>query len=142
MATPDVPKLSPAQLRKAYKRDLAAAWTSARQKHAEHTPYAFVLYGVEGGQPPQFTPCQLTEEGLTRVAQRYLEGGYHDTLDEARAALRYSVADSPFVSELEGCTPTVDAVVAPYAATLDDDTGYAILRKFDFPFRTRTAMRS
>jgi hypothetical protein len=73
------PKLSPAQLRKAYAQDLAAAWTRARRAHASETPYAFVLYGTEGGQPPQLLPCLLTEESLTRVAQRYVDKGYHDT---------------------------------------------------------------
>ncbi len=129
MPTPAKPKLSPAKLRKAYTVDLATAWAVARQKYPDHTPYAFVLYGVEGGEPPEFYPYVLTEESLTHVAQRYLDGGYHDTLDEARASLRYSVAASPFVKDLEQYTPTVGALVAPFASELDDETGYALLAK-------------
>ena len=123
------PKLSPAQLRKAYTQDLAAAWARARRAHASETPYAFVLYGTEGGQPPQLLPCLLTEESLTRVAQRYVDKGYHETLDEARRALRYSVGDSPHVDEMHDPVPTVDALTAPHAQSLDDESGYTILAK-------------
>jgi hypothetical protein len=123
------PKLTHAQLRKAYANDLAAAWARARRAHANETPYAFVLNGTEGGQPPQLLPCLLTEESLTRVAHRYVDKGYHDTLDEARRALRYSVGDSPHVDEMYDAVPTVDALTAPHAKTLDDESGYAILAK-------------
>ena len=120
---------SPSKLRDAYELDLANAWALSRSKHPDHAPYAFVLYGVEGGQPPKLWPCVLAEESLTTVAQSYLTKGYYDTLDEARSGLRYSVADSPFVHEMVNCVPTVDALTAPYGKTLDDDTGYALLAK-------------
>jgi hypothetical protein len=120
-------KISPLKLKNAYKHDLAAAWTLARSMHPDHTPYAFVLYGVEG--PSRLWPCILTEESLTQVAQRYLTKGYHDTLDEARDALRYSIGDSPFVSELEQSIPQADALVEPHGQTLEDDAGYELLAK-------------
>ena len=120
MAAASTPKLSPTQLRKAYKQDIAAAWELSRKNHLDHTPYAIVLYGVEGGQPPRLWPCVLTEQSLTSVAQRYVDQGHYDTIEEARQALRYSVADSPLIDELEQSTPSVDAVVAPFANTLDD----------------------
>src|SRR5262245_59628191 len=106
MAKSGRPKLNTLQLRNAYKKDLADAWTTARRRHARNTPYAFVLWGLEGGEPPRFMPCVLTEEDLSRVAQRYVDGGYHDTLDEARNALRYSVADAARVTDHEQSTPT------------------------------------
>ncbi|HEX8915791.1 MAG TPA: DUF4303 domain-containing protein [Humisphaera sp.] len=117
------------RLRSAYETDLAAAWAAARRAHAAETPYAFVLWGLEGGEPPRFTPVVLTEESLTRVAQQYVDRGHYDALDEARKALRYSTADSPHAGDLEEATPTVDAVVEPFARMLDDKTGYALLAK-------------
>jgi len=73
MFTPEDPNLDFTELRDAYKQDLAAAWALWRRKHRDHAPYAFVLWGLEGGNPPRFMPCVLTEENLTRVAQRYVD---------------------------------------------------------------------
>ena len=81
------------KLQAAFYEDLADAWRRQRQRAREETPYAFVLYGVE--DVPEFTAHVLTEEGLTRVAQRYVDQGYYETLRESCEALRYSVADSP-----------------------------------------------
>ena len=127
MSTPRNSKLTPAKLRVAFKEDLAAAWTYFCAKHPDYTPYAFVLYGVEGR--PRLSPHVLAEQSLTTVAQKYLEKGHHDTLDEARSALRYSVPDSPLFSELENQLSTVDAMVEPHATTLDETSGYALLAR-------------
>jgi hypothetical protein len=105
MGTTRRPKLSPVKLKEAFDADLAAAWAADRSRRAEETPYAFVLYGVEGG-PAWLWPYVLTEEGLTRVATRYLKEGYHDTLGEARDELRWSVADAPAVQR--GPEPELD----------------------------------
>jgi hypothetical protein len=120
------PIISPVKLRNAYKADLAAAWERAHQLHRDHTPYAFVLYGVEGGCA-RLWPVILTEQSLTQVAQRYLDKGYFDTLEESCKGLRYAVADSPFISDLEDQMPSVDALTEPVAQSLDDESGYALL---------------
>lgn len=128
MPTPKPDKLSPAKLRKAFHEDLAAAWNHARKRHPNDTPYAFVLWGVEGGNA-QLWPNVLTEEGLTQVAERYVTEGVYDTLEESREALRYSVADSPRLEELENHLPNVDAVFGPHAGKLGETQGYAMLAK-------------
>jgi hypothetical protein len=127
MPSPKRSKTSVAALREAYRADLAAAWAYSRRRHANETPYAFVLYGVEGG--PRLSPHVLTEEGLTRVAQRFLDKakGIYETLDDAREGLRYSVADSPSFDELEGRIPTVDALMGPHVETMGDVAGYKLL---------------
>jgi len=110
----------------AFEMDLAAAWSRFRSAHPDHRPYALVLYGTEGRTA--FSPAVLTEESLAQVAQRYVDRDRHDTLDEARHALRYSVADSPLLPEAFAIgLPTVDAAFAPSAASLDETAGYAIL---------------
>lgn len=126
MTPTPIPKLSPTRLRKAFEADLAAAWTRFCAGHAKETPYAFALYGVEGGWP-HLTPVVMTEESLTRVAGKYVEKGHYDTLEEARKALRYSTADSPHVRDLERSTPNVDKEFEPHAERLGDDEGYEAL---------------
>jgi hypothetical protein len=64
--TPPPPK--PAQLRDAFKQDLASCWQKARTLHPKDTPYAFVLHGLEG--TPHLYAEVLTEEGLTQVAKK------------------------------------------------------------------------
>lgn len=127
MAPAKSPGIKPAALRAAFKADLAACWQFARALHPGHQPYAFALYGVEGGA--HFTPHVLTEESLTQVAGRYLKEGHHDTLDEARKALRYSVADSPRFAELEDKLPSVEALLKPHRKFLRDEetAGYKLI---------------
>ncbi|MDB6024923.1 MAG: hypothetical protein JWM68_1146 [Verrucomicrobiales bacterium] len=119
--------IKPVLLRAAFQTDLAACWQHARSLHPDETPYAFVLYGLEG--IPHLYPHVLTEEGLTRVAQRYLADGHYDTLDEARKALRYSMADSPYAAELEDKLPNVDALLEPIEEDLEEEDGYGLLAR-------------
>src|SRR4051812_21521556 len=119
--------VKPAQLRAAFRNDLAAAWNRFKELHPKHTPYAFVLYGVEG--TPQLSPHVLTEESLTEKAPQYVADGSYDTLKEAREGIRYSVADSPLFSDLEKCFANVDALMKPHEDKLDENTGYALLAK-------------
>jgi hypothetical protein len=121
-------KPSPAKLKNAFAQDLTRAWNAFRSSHARETPYALVLYGLEGASLPQLHPVVLTEESLTRVAQRYLEKGYYDTLEESRRGLRYSVADSPHFTKKQETLPTVDALLAP-CGEIDETEGYAMLAK-------------
>ena len=115
-----------ADLTRAFAADLPAAWRRARDRHPGQTPYAFVLHGSEGGERPHVWPVVLTEEALTRVAQDYLDKGYHDTLDEARDALRWAVPDAPDCYEwADGGLPTVDAAVEQHIGTdIGDGVGY------------------
>src|SRR5439155_13973602 len=50
-----------------------------------------------------------------------------DTLEEARAALRYSVADSPLFRAFEERLPSVEAVFGPHAEVLGETAGYKLL---------------
>jgi sugar lactone lactonase YvrE len=120
------PRIPRSQIRQAYKRDLAEAWNHFLQSHPECTPYAFVLYGVEGGIP-RLWPVVLTEEGLSRVAKHYVKIGVHDTLGESLKELRYAVADAPHLMELLNRIPTVDAIVKPFINRLGETAGYEIL---------------
>ena len=125
MGAKSAPKLKAAELKKAYVDDLAAAWAFSRSKHRGDTPYAFVLWGVE--DPIRLYTVVLTEESLNRVAQRYMKEGYHETLDEARRALRWSIADSPLEQELNQKIPKVDALVSPHASVLLSGGTYVAL---------------
>jgi hypothetical protein len=117
----------PAAIRAAFQTDLAACWQHARSLHPDETPYAFVLYGLDG--IPHLYPHVLTEEGLTRVAQRYLAEGYYETLAEARKELRFSIDDSPYATELEDKLPNVDTLLEPIEENLDQKEGYGLLAK-------------
>ena len=123
------PKLSPAKLKEAFVTDLVAAWEAERAARGKETPYAFVLYGVEGGNA-WLWPYVLTDEGLNQVAMRYLKEGYHETIEEARDALRWSVADAPGVQRgPEAELPNVEAVFAPHAEALGETERYRVLAK-------------
>jgi hypothetical protein len=122
-----VNKVNLAQLREAFKTDLAACWRYARALHPKEAPYAFALHGLEG--TPHLYPYVLTEQGLTKVAGRYVAEGYHETIKEARKELRYSMEDSPYAGELEAQLPSVDALMEPIEDTLDETEGYALLAK-------------
>lgn len=88
-------KISRAQLRDAFVADLARVWDHTLKHHPKDEPYLFALYGVEGGEFAELCPQVLTETGLTKVAQKYVDEKIHETLQESREILRYSVADSP-----------------------------------------------
>ncbi|HZN64047.1 MAG TPA: DUF4303 domain-containing protein [Tepidisphaeraceae bacterium] len=117
------------ELRHAFVADLAASWVYHRHLRADHTPYAFALYGVES--PTMFTAHVLTEEGLTGAARAYLnkEHWHYGTVDEAREALRWSVADAPPASRsrAEQDLPTVRALFQPHEETLGEIEGYKVL---------------
>ena len=124
-----MPKLSrtaKAELTRAFAADLPAAWRRGRNRHPDQTPYAFVLHGHEGGERPRLWPVILTEQELGAVAKRYVEQGYYDSSDEARSALRWSVADAPAAEEWdEGGLPTVEAAVERHIGTdVGDVPGY------------------
>jgi WD40 repeat protein len=120
-------KLKPVQLRQAFITDLVSCWQYARSLHPKETPYAYVLFGLEGS--PQLYPHVLTEQGLQQAAKRYVANGHYEKVEEARKELRYSIEDSPHATELEGKLPTVDAMVEPVAHTLNETQGYALLAK-------------
>ncbi|MDA7977283.1 MAG: hypothetical protein MPJ50_00775 [Pirellulales bacterium] len=66
-------------------------WQYCRDLHADQTPYAFVLYGLE--DIPSLSAHVLTEESLTQVAEEYIAKGHYETLDESRDELRYSIEE-------------------------------------------------
>ena len=120
--TTDPSKLSPARLRDAFKKDISGAWEYFRRKHSNEQPYAVVLYGTEDSV--LLYPQILTEESLKTVAQRYVREAYYETLDEARKALRYSVADSPLFAEFLPFSKHMEALVGCTTEELLD-MGYA-----------------
>lgn len=113
------------KLQEAFHKDLADAWRRQRERAPDDTPYAFVLYGVE--DTPEFTAHVLTEEGLTRVAERYVDEGMHETLEEAREDLRYSVPDSPMFAKSLETLPSVATLFQPVASRLGETAGYKLL---------------
>lgn len=115
------------ELRAAFKKDLAAAWHQARSLHPKEVPYAFVVYGLEG--TPHFYPHVLTEEGLGKSAQRYIDNGTFAEMTKAKRELRYSIEDSPHASDLEEMFPTVDVLVALYEEDWEETPGYQLLAK-------------
>jgi hypothetical protein len=127
MAADKPASIKPAKLKAAFQKDLAAAWIQARTLHPDHTPYAFVLYGMGGY--PELTPHVLTEESLTVVAERLFKDGFLDTLAEAREGLRYSTPDSPHFSELAESLVTVNAMMAPFKRRINETAGYELLGK-------------
>jgi hypothetical protein len=69
-----------ALLKDAYFEDIQRVWGEYKKENPDKTPYALVLYGVEGGDP-YLWPAILTEEGLKSVAQEYMDKGHMDTLE-------------------------------------------------------------
>ena len=123
-----------AELTRAFAADLPAAWRRARDRHPDQTPYAFVLHSHEGSERPEVWPVVLTEQGLDAVAGRYVDKGHYNTVDEARAALRWSVADAPDALEWVNGLPTVDAAVAKHIGDdVDEQAGFQLLADVAVP---------
>jgi hypothetical protein len=127
MIRKNLPQVRPVKVRAAFEQDLAACWRRSQALHPDHSPYAFVLQGLEG--TPYFHPHVLTEEGLTQVSQQYVANGLHETVEEGRKELRYSVGDSPFAAELEQGLPTVNSLLQPREPALDEESDYSLLAK-------------
>ncbi len=77
-----------------------AAFQEIRRAHAGETFYVFALFTY--GELGYLSATASTEQGLTRVAQKYIAGGWNQgkTLEEMREALRWNPVDSPL--HLEG----------------------------------------
>ncbi|GIH03615.1 hypothetical protein Rhe02_16820 [Rhizocola hellebori] len=110
--------MTAARLRQAYVDDLTRAWTTFRATYPDHNPYALVVYGMGCGDA-DLVPHVLTEQGLAEVAQDYVDGGHHDTLEEAREDLRYSVEDSPLAADFHELAAA--GAVSAYLGSLDDE---------------------
>ncbi len=124
-----MPKISKAKLTQSFESDLTAVWNDFKIRFPQHNPYAFVLYGVEGGCP-RLNPEFLTDVGLADVSRKYVEGGYNDDEKEAANDLRYSVADSPLFGAFADKMPLVShALKAWEDEFIDDEEGYKILVK-------------
>jgi len=67
---------TPAQLREAFKTDLATCWQHARSLHPKETPYAFVLHGLEG--TPHLYPYvhYVKHAAVVRVGEGQAVGGH------------------------------------------------------------------
>jgi len=118
------PSLNELDLFKAYKENIASAWTAFKKKHLDHAAYALVLYGVEGR--PWLSPHVLTQEGLSKVIAKYMKDDRFETEEEARSELRYSVVDSPYAFELESHFSPVQAILEPLD-DLPEIGGYKLL---------------
>src|SRR5262249_5753417 len=102
-------------------------WIGFRRKFRGQRPYAFVLHGNEGAV--EFHAQVLTEQGLTKVARRYVAEELYETVGEARQALRYSICDSPYFDDFVDNLPRVAALVGSHAEDLGDPEGYNLLAK-------------
>ena len=92
------------------------AWEGWKKKHPEENFYAFALYTTMDSE--YFIPTVAGESGLTKVARKYLKDKSYATLDDARHALRWSFADSPYHEQGErfnqGVDEALDAEPIPY----------------------------
>lgn len=109
-------------LRLAFEKDIRKTWASFKAELPEQTPYALVLYGVDGGDPSLW-PEILTEQGLDVVAKKYMSKGYMDTIEDARRELRYSVADSPYICKYEDQIPAIKSEIESRTGELSIETG-------------------
>ena len=76
-----------------------AAFEQVRAAHPDDTFYGFVLYTTADGD--YVVPTAFSEEGLTRVCDRYHGTGKYPDADKLRRDLRFSAPDSPY-HELAG----------------------------------------
>lgn len=94
----------------ALKNACAQAWASLRRAHPAEFIYAFGIFGTTEAE--YFLPFACGEEGLARAAGSYVVKGRYDTLDEAKARLRWSVADSPYHQSMSSWARAIDAALA------------------------------
>ncbi|HTW94852.1 MAG TPA: DUF4303 domain-containing protein [Tepidisphaeraceae bacterium] len=119
---------SPSKLRDAFVADLTSVWAYAKHRFSGDQPYALILYGTEGGTA-ELHPQVLTEAGLAKVAQRYVDKKIYETVDEGIKALRYSTTDSPWFRDFVDRLPTVKGLCAPFSEQMYEDEGYKLLAK-------------
>src|SRR5262245_22749447 len=84
---------------RAMEADLREAWEIIRHRYPTERVYAFGLY-TDTEDVQCLRPFACGEEGLRRVAARYVKAGHHASIDEAAVALRWSIADSPYQDRL------------------------------------------
>src|SRR5688572_33421253 len=93
-------------LREVLEASCRRAWEGWRGKHPGERLYAFALYTTMDGE--SFVPSISGEEGLTKVAKRYVKEKSYPTLEAAREGLRWSFADRPYHAQGERYTDGVD----------------------------------
>ena len=77
------------------KAGLKQAWQDLRKAHPAERVYAFGVYTAPAAE--FLMPFACGEQGLARVAERYVKDGViYKTLAQAAAGLRWSVPDSPY----------------------------------------------
>src|SRR5262249_9798725 len=92
MATPDT-----ADLTEAMKAEVRQASEKLHRRHPTERFYAFGVYTTELGS--YFVPFACGEDGLRKVAARYVADGSYADLDTAAKELRWSIPDSPYHNE-------------------------------------------
>ena len=104
-----------------------SALLRVQRKHAEERFYAFGLYIA--GELGYVVPTSNTEEGLTRVAQAYVNAGYGPDLQAVAADLRWNPADWAYHLEGQELFETVNGMLEDVPARLFAlyDTGAAWL---------------
>jgi hypothetical protein len=105
-----MPNPAQASLSEAMRADARAAWQYLRGKYPTEKFYAFGLYTTEMGS--YFGAFACGEEGLTRVAEKYVADGTYRTLEKARTALRWSIPDSPYHAEVTSMDERTQPVLA------------------------------
>src|SRR3954452_10620723 len=105
-----MPNPAQASLSEAMRADARAAWEYLRGKYPTEKFYAFGFYTSELGT--YFGAFACGEEGLTRVAEKYVADGTCRTVEKARTELRWSIPDSPYHAEVTGMDERTKAVLA------------------------------
>ena len=92
------------------------AWDGWTTKYPKERFYAFALYTTMDGE--YFVPSICGEDGLTKVARQYVKQKSFANIDDARAELRWSFADSPYHAQGErysdGIDDALDRAPIPY----------------------------
>jgi hypothetical protein len=89
-----------------------AGFQLLKDRHGNETFYCFAYYSH--GSYSFLYSAASTEEGLTRVAQRYIDENPQwygkATLDEMRVDLRHSIADSPLMADAPLILPIFEEI--------------------------------
>jgi hypothetical protein len=104
------------ELREALEASARRGGEGWNRKHPAERFYAFGLYTTPDGE--YFVPTISGEDGLTRAARRYVKDKSYPTVEQARAGLRWSFADSPYHARGEryagGVDRAIDARPSPF----------------------------
>ncbi len=120
MDNPPIIELNAKRLKSALMDAIPKAFDEVKIAHEAEQLYAFALYSSP--EALYIMPSANTEEGLTRVAQRYLQT-YGGSLEAQRAGLRWNPDDWAYHLEGESCFHQVAQIMGESWSFLVDYDG-------------------